>query len=195
MINSDHISLDKSKHMHAVAQLMFNHYDLFGKPTLTRDEIYLLGYCHDIGCMLPGGHDGHELGGQKLFEDLFYKEIHIFDGKVGTTVLPEGPEPGLVIENEDYCSSHIFTHCIRWHGTTPKEYMSYFGIPDSQIIPELKLLWWADMHVDAHGNLVSFDERLADISGRYGAESTEYNISKDIVAWFMECDNNKKEEN
>ena len=193
MINSDHISLDKSKHMHAVAQLMFNHYDLFGKPTLTRDEIYLLGYCHDIGCMLPGGHDGHELGGQKLFEELFTKEIQILDGYAYTGAPSESPE--WIMDEPGECSSHIFTHCIRWHGTTPKEYMSYFGIPDSQIIPELKLLWWADMHVDAHGNLVSFDERLADILGRYGAESTEYNISKDIVAWLMECDNNKKEEN
>ena len=192
--------------MHAVAQLMFNHYDLFGKPTLTRDEIYLLGYCHDIGCMLPGGHDGHELGGQKLFEDLFLKRVCITDSKVHTDIVPNagddvnadadaenlGPEYAPVVEKKDYCSSHIFTHCIRWHGTAPQEYMSHFGIQCSQIIPELKLLWWADMHVDAHGNLVTFDERLADISSRYGAGSAEYNISNDIVTWLKECESNNK---
>lgn len=46
---------------------------------------------------------------------------------------------------------------------------------------ELWLLNWADMHTDAKGNRVSFDDRLCDIGERYGTDSKEYLLAKSVI--------------
>lgn len=51
---------------------------------------------------------------------------------------------------------------------------------------ELLLLDWADMHTDAKGNIVSFNERINDIGTRYGFTSTQYKAAKEMIKFLEE---------
>lgn len=51
---------------------------------------------------------------------------------------------------------------------------------------ELLLLNWADMHTDAKGNIVSFDERINDIGTRYGFTSIQYKAAKEMIKFLEE---------
>ena len=63
---------------------------------------------------------------------------------------------------------------IYYHGVLNCPYQSRF----------LDLLNWADMHVDSKGNLVSYDERLADISRRHPKSlyQNSYNLINELKA-------------
>ena len=45
----------------------------------------------------------------------------------------------------------------------------------------MRLLNYADMHVDSTGHYLTFDERLSDIKERYGTNSHQYVNSKEII--------------
>ena len=47
--------------------------------------------------------------------------------------------------------------------------------------PELLILNIADMTVNRYGERVSFEDRLADISSRYGEESVQYVKAAELV--------------
>ena len=62
------ITDDRMKHMHAVAEYMYEHaneYDLGEK----KNELYVLGLIHDIG-LLNGDIIGHEASGYELVESM-----------------------------------------------------------------------------------------------------------------------------
>lgn len=100
------------------------------------DEMFVLGFLHDLGYELsnPVGHSTK--GGQLLKEQnyKYYKEVY-------------------------------------YHGSIENLYNSF----------ALILLNFADMQVDSKGNFVTFDERLKNISKRYGKDSSQFNNSKLII--------------
>ncbi len=61
---------------------------------------------------------------------------------------------------------------VYYHGVVNCPYQSRF----------LNLLNWADLHVDSKGNVVSYEERLADIARRHQTSSLTFNHAKQLVA-------------
>lgn len=59
------ITEDRIRHMHGVAELMYQYYDIFDCKYLSRDEAYVLGLNHDIGYI--NGKKDHEANGADLF--------------------------------------------------------------------------------------------------------------------------------
>ena len=80
----------------------------------------------------------HDIGYEFLDEKDFSK--HNFVG-------------GLILKRQKY----KYWREIYYHGVTNCKYKSKF----------LDLLNWADMKIDSKGNIVSFEERLNDVSKRY----------------------------
>lgn len=60
-----HISDNKMKHIHSVAEYMYDHADEHG---LNNDEMYMLGLLHDIGYIR--GHKGHMQNGAEIAKQI-----------------------------------------------------------------------------------------------------------------------------
>lgn len=66
------------------------------------------------------------------------------------------------------------------HGHDP------YTMHEETIIPELQLLWCADMSVDKFGTRVGFDGRLDDIKRRYGEEHIAYKTASNTIKYCKE---------
>lgn len=75
---------------------------------------------------------------------------------------------------------------VRWHGTTPQEYLDSHMTWDNYIPPQLILLWEADMHIDQTGEDVGYDARLEDIGNRLGFDSEPYRICSETIEWLKQ---------
>jgi hypothetical protein len=71
-----------------------------------------------------------------------------------------------------------FTNAILLHGSNPHTL--------TDVSPELRLLYEADMSIDKDGKLVGFKGRLKDIKERYGADSIAYKTASDTVDYLKE---------
>ncbi len=98
----------------------------------------------------------HDVG----YEFLEEKEFHLH-ARVG----------GEFMKKQKY----KFWREIFWHGKANCPYQSKF----------LDILNWADMHINFQGNFVSYEERLKDISLRYGIE-IESLESKTLISELKE---------
>lgn len=122
------------------------------KYHLSPDEMYVLGLLHDIGYL--SGRVGHE--------------------KVGADIL------NAIGLNQNY------VYAIKYHGLNPKlieekPYDSFDFETAYKDLPELVLLYEADMSIDARGYRVGFKARLDDIGQRYGYDSIAYKNASDTV--------------
>lgn len=92
---------------------------------------------------------------------------------------------GHASSGAEFLKKHNFdtTTAIAWHGTTPQDFMK--ATLTEEIPNDLRLLYEADMSINAEGEYVGFDARLEDIRTRYG-EGKEYNISKAIIDYLKE---------
>lgn len=87
-------------------------------------------------------------------------------------------------------SDNMIAHCIRWHGAAPSEYTETNHCTDSDIPPELILLWWADLLVESEGphagEAVGYPKRLAGIIERYGEESHPFRSARETMLWLSD---------
>ena len=90
---------------------------------------------------------------------------------------------------ELFSKDEFIKKCIRWHGSTPKEYKEYYECRDFDIPNELILLWWADLMVESTGDkagmIIGFDERLESIIERFGKESEIYKTCHEKAEWLI----------
>ena len=63
---------NRIKHMHGVAEYMYNNAEKYG---LNKEQMYVLGLLHDIGYVKEKA--GHEQYGGDLLDDLFYIDAAI----------------------------------------------------------------------------------------------------------------------
>ena len=74
---------------------------------------------------------------------------------------------------------------IEVHGMTPEEYKEMARCGDTEIPPELVLLWYADMRVDAYGHIGTYQERLEQVAIDCGKESESFRICRDTIIWLQ----------
>lgn len=89
-------------------------------------------------------------------------------------------------------SDHPFNGASMLPGYRYSAEILYHGDPShAEDSIYIKLLNFADMHVDTEGNVVPMSVRLDDIGDRYGIDSREYERCRDIVKvhyddlWFL----------
>lgn len=75
------------------------------------------------------------------------------------------------VGGEMLSSNYKYWQEVRYHGIFDSPYKSLY----------LDILNAADLMIDKYGNDVGFDERLNDIKGRYGEDSTQYKNCTSIV--------------
>jgi len=79
------ITETKALHMHGVAEYMYKHAEEYD---LDKDEMYLLGWVHDIGYIY--GKDGHEYKGAELLGlDSYYGSIVRYHGYTPSQYIEE----------------------------------------------------------------------------------------------------------
>ena len=84
----------------------------------------------------------------------------------------------------DIFKDKYFAEYIEDHELTPAEYKERYHCNDKGIPYVLILLWAADLSVDSKGNIVGFEQRLVDISDRYGADSETFIKCFETVEWL-----------
>ena len=152
------ISDERIRHMHTVAELMYQYHDAFQCKFLTKDEVYLLGLNHDIGYI--NGKDMHE-----------YNGAHLISGTC---------EHGASCVLAKYIMYHGVTPAKYM-----QQYMcSENDIPKEQIL----LWWAdmnvesGGVHA---GEVVGFKGRLESLKERYGEDSEPYMICKETIEWLI----------
>ena len=123
------ITSDRLNHILSVARLMKDYCIEHQYDMSYCEDMFTLGFLHDIGYEFGEHADHNELGRN-------------------------------ILHNQDY----KYANEIKYHGVSNSPYSS----------KELDILNWADMHIDGHGNYVSFDGRLLDIKNRRGESSDAY---------------------
>ena len=104
---------------------------------------------------------------EKKAEDMFVLGLlHDIGYEFGDN-LDHNDIGGHILERQNY----KYFNEVKYHGVCESNYQSN----------ELDLLNYADMHINARGDYVSFDERLEDIKNRRGGESQAYISSKKII--------------
>jgi hypothetical protein len=87
-------------------------------------------------------------------------------------------------------------HLLHKQGYKYAYEVKYHGLPNApRMTTELKLLNYADMHINAKGEYVSFEDWLEDIKSRRGENSPHYQNSKKIIEQldgFIEDKRNQK---
>lgn len=151
------ISITRIKHMHSVAELMFDRYPLFQCKYLSRDEIYILGLNHDIGYI--GGKTLHEFRGAGMFAEFC--------------------EFGLKHPITECIFNHGYTPAeyMKKYNCTKEE------IPDELVL----LWWadmCVESGGEHAGEIVGFQGRLDGIEKRYGKDSEPYRICKETINWL-----------
>ena len=158
-VQEKRISDERIKHMHGVAELMFDRYPLFQCKYLSRDEVYVLGLNHDIGYV--GGKGLHEFRGAGIFA-----EFCEFGLKHTMTecIFHHGHTPAEYIER---------------HNCTNEE------IPDELVL----LWWadlCVESSGEHAGEAVGLKKRLDGIEKRYGKDSESYRVCKEIIDWLTD---------
>ena len=116
---------------------------------------FMKQYCKDKGFNDNYCQEMFTLG---LLHDIGYEFVESPEhNKVG----------GQLLKNQNY---KYFNEVMN-HGNP---YSNYFS-------DELDILNYADLHVDAKGEFVSFAERLDDIKNRYGEDSDSYKNARNIA--------------
>ncbi len=93
------ITEERTKHIMAVAQLMADNAEKVG---LDKEEMYLLGYVHDIGYALGDAEEHHIKGGECLSKSTYkyYKEV-LYHGK------PVENYSSVALDLLNYADMHI----------------------------------------------------------------------------------------
>lgn len=88
----------------------------------------------------------------------------------------DGDKFGHDIALADCLNDYKYTNEIRYHTYFQTEYQS----------PEMDLLYFGDMTVNGVGKWCTFNERLADLTDRYGKDSIVVKESEDIANYLKE---------
>jgi hypothetical protein len=78
---------------------------------------------------------------------------------------------------------YVDADIIRFHGSSPQDYISYKRCEEEDIPKELILLWEADLMIDVDGKEVGFSERLKGIKERRGEQT--YKIAQERANWLI----------
>lgn len=151
------ISDERIKHMHGVAEFMYENYDKFNCKYINKEEIYILGLNHDIGYI--NGKSNHELCGANMFA-----EFTEFGQKNIMTqcILYHGDTPREYMEKYQ-CSEE--------------------DIPDELILLWLADMCIESAGENA-GKNIGFQARLDNLAERYGTDSEPYLICKETMDWL-----------
>lgn len=79
----------------------------------------------------------------------------------------------------------FITDAIRWHGTSPEDYLDIHMCDVESIPKQLILLWEADLHIDQSGEDIGYELRLKDIGERLGFDSEPYRVCKETAKWLQ----------
>ena len=156
-ISKWHITDERIRHMHGVAELMYQYYDAFNCKYLSRGEVYILGLNHDIGYMIEK--DGHEFYGARIFEgfsDVGRKNV------IAKCILHHGDTPKQ------------FMGC---HKCSADE------IPGELLL----LWWadmCVESGGEQAGEAVGFEQRLRSLGKRYGENSDPCAKCKESMDWL-----------
>jgi len=157
-LSEKRITDERIRHMHGVAELMYQYYDAFHCNCLSKEEIYVLGLNHDIGYM--NGKSEHEFVGADIFarfcefgsQNLIVKCIR-----------HHGDTPKKYMEH-NMCSED--------------------DIPNELIL----LWWsdmCVESGGEGAGKIVGFQGRLEGLKERYGEDSEPYQICKETMEWLI----------
>ena len=153
------ISDERIRHMHGVAELMYQYYDVFHCKYLSKEEIYALGLNHDIGYM--NGKSGHEAYGADVFAEFCeFGSQNI----IAKCIFHHGDTPKKYMEH---------------HMCSPDD------IPSELIL----LWWadmCVESGGEHAGEIVGFQGRLDGLKERYGEDSEPYQICKETMQWLRD---------
>lgn len=152
------ISNERIKHMHGVAEFMYEHYDEVECFFLSRDEIYLLGLVHDIGYL--HGPEGHDVEGAILLAGLCKDE-----------------QPTLV-----HCINWHGETPLRYMETYQCKVENIPG----ELILLWAADMAVQSSGPAAGKVVGYDERLRVVQNKWGKRSQFYRDCEDRIRWLRQ---------
>ena len=154
-----HISDERIRHMHGVAELMYQYYDAFHCKYLSKEEIYVLGLNHDIGYI--NGKSDHEFYGADVFARFCeFGPQNI----IAKCIFHHGDTPKIYMERH-MCSEE--------------------AIPAELIL----LWWAdmsVESGGEHAGEVVGFQRRLDGLKERYGENSEPYQMCKETMEWLTD---------
>ena len=150
------VSAERIRHMHGVAELMFQYADAFNCRAMDEYELYMLGLNHDIGYVR--GKNGHEEAGSTLVTEI-HKGIRSL---MSECIRQHGRTPREYME-EHQCSTS--------------------GIPNELILlwwADLTI----ESDGEHAGEAVGFQKRLDRLKERCGENSRQYASARETAEWL-----------
>ena len=150
------ITDERIRHMHGVAELMYQYYDAFHCKYLSREEVYVLGLNHDIGYLQ--GKDNHEVGGAHIFAEFTDNNIL---NPMAQSILYHGstPKEYMQLTDDDEIPAELI---LLWWADMNVESSGEHA-----------------------GEVVGFQGRLDSLKERYGEDSHPYQTCKETIEWLV----------